>query len=226
MTDQGHQIFGWIAAGVTALAYPPYIVEFVGGWTKRHPLTRWMWTRLGLKGGTQPRQVSWLIWGALQLVILLSSRQQGASATTAIVLIYLIGSSSIGILSLKYGEKGWTRLDVACGFLGTASMVLLFVVKAPFWALLLAIATDGIAAIPTAVAVTANPEGESRVGWSLFFAGAVLNLFAVKTWNFQEAGYTFYLIGVIGYVCANAWRPRRREALARGSSRLEERSAA
>ncbi len=113
MTDEARAVMGWIAAGVTILAYPPYIVEFVGGWTKTHPLTRWMWTRLGLKGGTKPHQVSWLIWGTLQLVILLSSWEQGASATTWIVLMYLIGTSSIGLLSLKYGESSWTPLSTS-----------------------------------------------------------------------------------------------------------------
>ncbi len=88
------------------------------------------------------------------------------------------------------------------------SLALLFLVRAPFWALLLAILSDGIAAVPTVIAVTKNPASESRAGWSIFLAGAFLNLFAVKTWNFQEAGYTIYLIVVIGYICAHAWRRR------------------
>lgn len=135
----------------------------------------------------------------------LSSWEQGASASTCIVVMYLIGTSSIGLLSLKYGESSWTRLDVVCGILGVVSLVLLFLAHAPFWALLLAITCDGIAGIPTVVAVTKNPGTESRAGWTIFFLGAFLNLFAIKTWNFQEAGYTIYLLAIIGYICAHLW---------------------
>lgn len=205
MSDHDRQLIGWVAAIVSFLAYPPYIVEFIGGPTKKFWATRWMWKYLHLKGGTQPHLASWLIWALLQVVIFNSSRQQGASATTWIVLIYLVGSLATAVFVYFYGERKWKRIDLTCAFLGMVSLTLLIVVKAPFWALLLAIITDGIAAIPTVIGVTQDPASESRLGWTIFLLGASVNVFAIKTWNFQEAGFTLYVLIVIGYICGQVW---------------------
>ncbi len=205
MSDHGREFIGWVAAVISFLAYPPYIVEFIGEPTKKFWATRWMWKHLKLKGGNRPHQVSWLIWTLLQLVIFISSRQQGASATTWIVLMYLVGSALTAILLFKYGERSWKPLDVVCGVLGGVSLLLLLVVKVPVWTLALAITTDGLAAIPTVVGVTKNPADEPRFGWTIFLVGALINLFAIQTWNFQEAGFTLYLVAVIGYINCQVW---------------------
>ncbi|GEM_PF-3135282 len=217
MDDHGREIIGWVAAIISFLAYPPYIVEFIGEPTKKFWATGWMWKCLHLRGGTAPRQASWLIWSLLQVVIFTSSRQQGISATTWIALMYMIGSATTAVFTFKYGESRWKRLDVACGVLGVLSLLLLIVIRAPLWALILAITADGIAALPTVVGVTKDPASESKLGWTIFLVGAVVNLLAVKAWTFQEAGFTLYLIVVIGYICSQVWlrstyKPRGLEA--------------
>lgn len=203
MSDQARQIIGFVAAGISFLAYLPYIVEFIGGRTKTHPVTKWMWQYLGLHGGTRPHQASWLIWAGLQYVIFTSSR--GPAAWIAFG--YLIGSSLVAVLLFWYGEKKWGRLDVTCGVLALISLALLYGSR-DVLALALAITTDAIGAVPTVVGVTRSPQDESRVGWTVFMVGAAINILAVGAWSFQEAGYTMYLIPVIGYITLNAWRPR------------------
>lgn len=208
MTHHIREIIGWVAAGISLLAYPVYAVEYIGGWTKTNPLTRWIWKLFGLHGETSPHHASWLIWAGLQYIIFRSSRDQGASATTWIILGYLIGSTTNAILLFWYGERKWSLLDYFCLCLGTISLALLYVQHDPFWALVLAIAADGSAAIPTVIGVTRKPKDESRLAWALFMTGALINVLAVDTWNFQEAGYTIYLLIVIGYVTFTVWRPR------------------
>ncbi len=221
MTDHAREFVGWAAAIVSFLAYPPYIVEFIGEPTKKFRLTRWMWSALKLKGGTRPHQVSWLIWALLQVVIFASSRQQGASATTWIALMYLVGSLITAAFAYCFGDRRWVPLDITCGILGLMSLGLLIAVKAPFWALLLAITTDGIAAAPTIIGVTKRPADEPKLGWTIFVVGAAINLLAVKTWNFQEAGFTIYLLFVIGYINAMVWlRPSGRGSESRTSPRF------
>lgn len=199
------EIIGYIAAGISFLAYIPYIVEYVGGSTKTNPLTKWMWKYCGLRGDTKPHQASWLIWATLQWVIF--------STTTGpakwIAFGYLIGSSLNTILLFWYGEKKWSWLDISCLLLALASITLLYVVKDEFWALVFAITADGIGAVPTIVGVTKNPKDESRLGWSIFMVGTLVNIFAISKWGFQEAGFTIYLLFVIGYVAINVWRSRK-----------------
>lgn len=209
MTQELREIIGWIAAGISFLAYLPYIVEFVGGRTKTNPLTRWMWKYLN--GNTNPHQATWFVWAALQYVIFSSMREQGvSSATTWIAFGYLLGSSMTALFLFWYGEKRWNALDISCGILAFVSLVLLYYANDPFWALVFALIADAIAAIPTIIGVTKNPRDESRLGWSIFSLGALINIFAIQTWNFQESGFTIYLIFVIGYITAQVWRPRRK----------------
>lgn len=213
MGDQAREIFGWTAAAVSLVAYVPYIVEYIGGGTKTHPLTRWMWRYLGLKGNTDPKQSSWLIWAALQLVIFQSSVAQGVSAPALIALGYLVGSSTNAVLLFKYGKGKWELVDYACAVLAAGSLFLLYETHEPFWALALAIVTDGIGAVSTLKSVTKDPTSESRAGWTMFLIGGSINLLTIKTWSFQEAGYTVYLIVVIGYVCARVWLPKLKSVL-------------
>ncbi len=205
MTPEIQQIIGYVAATISFLAYIPYIIEFVGGRTKTHPLTYWIWKYGNLSGGTNPRQASWLVWAALQYVIFSSSREQGATDSAWIAFGYLIGSSLTAILLFWYGDKKWGKLDVFCGALAVASLILLYGTRNSFWALMLAIATDAIAAIPTIVSVTKEPKNESKLGWSVFLVGVLVNLGAIKELNFQEAGFSFYLLLVIGYINLRVW---------------------
>jgi hypothetical protein len=193
-----HDLFGWVAAIVSFVAYPIYIVEFVGGPTKNHWATRWIWRVFRLKGATDPHQVTWLLWSVLSFTIYFSSTQQGSTSTTSVPLFYCVGSTITAILLIKYGEHSWKRLDVVCGILAVVSLALMLTV--PAWALALAITTDAIAAIPTVIGVARNPRSESLVGWSFFMTGALINLGAIKNLTFADAGYAFYLVLVIGYI--------------------------
>jgi len=180
MADSLREVFGYLAAVISLAAYPIYIVEYIGGRTKTHSLTRWMWKYLGLKGNTK------------------------------IALGYLVGSTINTLLLFKYGSKKWSMLDYVCSLLAVGSIVLLYQNRElAFWALVLAITTDAIAAIPTIWSVTKTSTNEGRAGWTIFLIGALVNLFTIKTWNFQEAGFTIYLITVIGYIVLKTWFPKK-----------------
>lgn len=209
MTDISREVIGWTAAIISFLAYFVYIIEFIGGWTKKNPLTAWMWKHCGLHGETTPRQASWIIWAALQVAIFLSSREQGATSATWIALGYLVGSSFTGILLFWYGDKKWKWYEFVCLVFAGISLTFLFYIHNPFWSLVIAIATDGIGGISTAIAVTKNPGGESKLGWTMFFIGALVNTLAIKAFTFEEAGFTMYLIIVIGYITVQSYRKKK-----------------
>ncbi len=190
--QQTREIVGWVATVISCFGFIPYVVEYI-------------------RGKTSPHQSSWIIWAGLQYIIFKSSRDQGASASTWINLGYLIGSSTNAVLLFWYGSRRWGRLDYICGGLGLISLGLLYSNQSNIsLALFLAILTDGIASTPTVVGVTKQPETESRLGWSVFMVGATLNLFSIKRWNFPEAGFTIYVVIVIGYIVANVWRHKSR----------------
>lgn len=206
---------GILAAVVSSAAYPVYIVEFVGGSTKSHPLTRWMWDRLGLTGDTHPRLVSWLVWMLLTLTIVLTNVRDGSPATAVVCGVYFCGNLALLVASLRSGTWELRWYDLVCFLLGAAALVLLYREDSPRAATALIIIADVIAGIPTFVGVIANPAGESRVAWRIFFTGSVLNVFSFEhpfdpsAWGFVESAYTLYV--VIATNCmtfmTSHWRP-------------------
>lgn len=207
-----HEAFGLAAAGVSLLGYPIYALDFLGPGTS--PVRQWFFRTLRLQGGTKPRLVSWLAWAAVQGVIFAGARAQGATDTNYLPLAYLIGCVAVAGLALRFGDRAVTRLDWACAILAAVSLALLLLAKDPVTALFLAIGTDTLAGVPTLVAVARDPRAESLTGWSCFFVGGLLNVFAFPslnpaTWTFEVVGYTLVVISQQGFVVGRILAARR-----------------
>lgn len=198
-----HQTFGLAAAAVSFLGYPLYALDFLGPGTS--PVRQWFFRVLGLRGGTQPRLVSWVVWAAVQGVIFAGARAQGATDTNYLPLAYFIGCSGVAVLALRFGNRVVTRLDAACGLLAGVSLLLLVLAEDPVTALFLAIFTDTVAGLPTLVAVARDPRSESLTAWAVFLVGGMLNVLAFPslnpaTWTFEVVGYTLVVISQQGFV--------------------------
>lgn len=193
--EYSRELVGIVAFIVTAPAYVVTIVELVGGRTKTHPLTAWMWPVLGLRGGTAPRFVSWFLWCVVNAVIFVSSKNQGASATNYLPIIYGVGSGAVAISAIRYGTFKIELIDVICTLLTAGSIVLLLGADSDYWALRFAVIADVAATVPTFYGLMRNAKSESLAGWSIFLAGSACNMFAfsttnVREWTFEETGFT------------------------------------
>jgi hypothetical protein len=208
-----HAAFGIAAALVSLLGYPIYALEFLGPGTG---LRATLFRALGLRGGTSPRLVSWVLWTAVQAVIFSGADALGATDTNWLPLAYLAGCAGVSALAIRHGDRSVSALDLACGALGSASLVLLFGARNPLAALCLAIAADSLASVPTLWSVWKDPRNESLAGWLCFLLGGLLNLGALpsldpRAWTFETAGYTLIVLvqqaWVVGRI-ALARRPR------------------
>ncbi len=197
---------GALAALVASAAYFVYIVDFVGGRTRSHPLTRWMWNRFGLTGDTHPRLVSWLVWMLLTLTMAIINVRNGSPATAIMCGVYCCGNLALLIASLKCGTWKIKWYDPVCFLLGGIALILLFGEDSPRAATVLVIVADIIAGIPTFAGVVTNPEGESRIGWRIFLAGGLINVLAFArpfdpfAWGFVESAYTLYIVAATLYL--------------------------
>lgn len=200
-----YEWFGIIAALVSFSAYPTFIIEFVGGRTKEWRITGWMWTKLGLKGGIQPHPMTWALWVPLQLLILKTSFDLKAWATLFMPAAFLLGCLSVAWFAWRYGDRKIDRVDIICAAITVVSAILEFRFKEPAWSLLFAIVADFSAMWPTIVIATKNPASESRLGWTIFTLGALINLLAVDQWTFGKAGFTVYVVVACGYMAAITW---------------------
>lgn len=178
-----NDVVGMMAGAASLLGFLPYV---------RDVLAR----------RTVPSRSTWLIWTIVGSMLCASYWQSGASETLWISVSYVAGPLCVFLLSLRFGEGGWSRLDRFCLASSGLSAVLWTITRQPLLALWLNIAVDSLGALPTIKKTYREPASESRAAWSCFFAGAVLNLVAARSWSLGAIAYPLYLFAVSAVMTA------------------------
>ncbi|MEW6748147.1 MAG: hypothetical protein AB1295_00360 [Candidatus Micrarchaeota archaeon] len=168
-----HDVLGILAAVVVTAAYFPYIYSTV-------------------KGKTRPNRATWFIWAVVGIVVFASYYSLGAWST----LWYAIPGGTVitALLSIRYGQGGWSRFDSLCLMGAFIALVLWFLSRSPFVALVTLIVTDFFAYLPTIKKTYADPSSESQGGWALFALAGVLNFLAIDRWTVEIAFYPIYML--------------------------------
>ncbi|MBU0531580.1 hypothetical protein KJ910_03780 [Patescibacteria group bacterium] len=180
---------GKLAGIISLIAFVPYIVAILRRQTKPNRATWWIWTAVGLMLGS-------------------SYYFSGASHTIWVPVSYTVGPFITALLSIKYGEGGWTRFDRWCLIGAGVSLLLWVVFREPLVALTINLIIDLLGALPTIRKAYRKPEEEDRLAWLLFFLGNTCNMFAVEQWNYAIAAYPIYMFLVCGTIALLVLRPR------------------
>lgn len=151
---------------------------------------------------TRPNRATWIIWGVVNSMIAASYYAVGARETLWVPLCFGICSSTVAILSIKYGEGGWTKFDRCCLISATISGIVWWYFNSPAIALLTNIAIDFIGSLPTIRKVYYEPETEERTPWVLFFVGSLANIVAIPTWQFSIVLYPAMQVIILGVILA------------------------
>lgn len=170
----GIALAGQLAGLLVLIAYAPYVLGTV-------------------RGTTKPNRATWFIWSVVCIIIAASYWKAGAENSIWVPLLNAFGTTLIALLSLKYGEGGWTRLDKACLLASGISLVLWWLSGNPVIALTINIIIDAIGAVPTVVKTYRDPKHESRGAWMVWLAAYLVNLFAIGSWTYAIAAYPIYL---------------------------------
>lgn len=185
-------VAGMVAGALGLLSYVPYV-------------------RSIFAGKTRPNRATWWIWTVLGTVLTASYYAVGARDTVWFTGIATAGTIGISLLSLKYGVGGWTPLDRACLGGAALGLGLWFITGTPLAALSLTMFVDMLGYVPTLRKAYCEPESEDRMAWTLFLAGAILNLAAVRTWTFGIAAFPVYVAVLNGIVFSLLVAKRRPE---------------
>ena len=160
-----------------------------------------------LKGKTKPNRSTWWILTLVGLMIAASYYAGGARDTMWIALSYVLGPAIIAILSLKYGEGKWEKLDKLCLTGALISAVIWYFSQSALLVLIINIVMDFLGLVPTIKKSYLRPAGEDRIAWTLEFVAGALNVFAVEKWIFAIAFYPVYLLIINGIVTLLLYRP-------------------
>ncbi len=147
------------------------------------------------KGETKPDRVTWWVLSFTTLMIAVTYYAIGARETIWFPIGYTISFLIVAILSVPYGEGPLKlhTLDRVCLAGAVISGLLWLLLDAPLVALIVAILTEAIGLIPTAVKAYKRPESEGKWAWVLTTIASFLNLFALESWTSILALYPIYV---------------------------------
>lgn len=162
-----------------------------------------------LRGKTKPSSISWWIWTLIGVMIVISYFLSGARSTIWVPVGESIGPLVIAVLSLKYGQKSFSKLDITCLIGAIIGIILWLLFDSPFIALIAFIFSDFMGVIPTIKKVALDPSSESGVAWIFSLLGGLLNILAISTWSIAIGFYPVYMsitnTIIIAFILRKKW---------------------
>ncbi|MDP2709510.1 MAG: hypothetical protein Q8O93_05750 [bacterium] len=148
-----------------------------------------------LFGETKPNRVSWLMWSIAPMIATAAALAQGV--TWAVLPVFMSGFVPLIIFIASFiNKKAYWKLgafDYACGLLSALALILWAITKEPNVAIVFAIMSDGLAAVPTLIKSWKHPESESVVVFTTGLFSALTSFAAIKIWGFAELAFPIYL---------------------------------
>ena len=159
-------------------------------------LAAFVYIRSMFKGATKPNRVSWLMWTIAPLIATAAAISNGVG--WAVLPVFMSGFSPFLIFTASFfTKKAYWKLstfDYACGALSGLALILWWLTKSPSVAIVFAISSDALAAIPTLTKSWAHPETESVWPFIIGVFGASSSLVAATLWTFSEYAFPTYLL--------------------------------
>jgi hypothetical protein len=138
-----------------------------------------------VKRETSPRKATWLVWATGDVIVLAGML---ANHTVSGQLVgAVIGATTTFILSVKFGEPGWTRRDKVCLSISALAIVLWQYFGESNLGIAFSLLSLCIAAWPTYVSAWEKPENEDKQAWIWFNISSVLALLAIPRLTFADA---------------------------------------
>ncbi len=150
------------------------------------------------KGVAKPNRVSWLMWTIAPLIAAAAAVSNGVG--WAALPVFMSGFSPFLIFTASFvTKKAYWKLasfDYVCGALSGLALVLWYVTRNPNVAISFAIASDGLASIPTLTKAWNHPETESAWPFIVGVFNALTSFGAATMWTFSAYAFPAYLIAI------------------------------
>lgn len=149
-----------------------------------------------LHGETKPNRVTWLLWAVAPIIATIAALTDGVS--WAVLPVFAAGFGPLLVFFASFVNKNsyWKlgTFDYLCGICSVLALVLWWITKDPQIAIIFAIASDGLAALPTLVKSWSYPESESGIAYTTGLFNALTSFAAIKTMSFSEYAFPVYLV--------------------------------
>ena len=136
------------------------------------------------------------MWMLAPMIAFAAEIKQGVGIGSLTTFIVGFMPLLIFVGSFVNKKSAWklNTLDLLCGFLSVLGLVLWGITKVGNIAILFAIVSDGLAAVPTIIKSYHHPESESDMAfWGQSINGA-FGLLIISKWDFQHYAFPLYLL--------------------------------
>ncbi len=185
--------FGFTALILNFIGYVPYI-------------------RGIFEGKVKPQRITWGIWSILTLVAFVNQVMNGGGwsslffgSTTALVLL-------VFIISMRKGVGGSSRFDQI--ILGVAALLFTYWIfsQDTYYSTLIAVAIDGVGALPTVIKAYRQPDTEVYLQWVLAGIAGLFSMVAVPAYSFILLVYPAYVFLMNAVVVVAKYLGTKKEA--------------
>jgi hypothetical protein len=157
-----------------------------------------VYVRSMFKGQTKPNRITWLMWTIAPLVATAASISNGVG--WAVIPVFMSGFTPLLVFTASFfSKKAYWKLstfDYVCGILSGLAVVLWLLTSNPNLAIIFAIISDALAAVPTLTKAWHNPETESAWPFIIGTFSPLTSFLAATTWTFSELAFPIYLIAI------------------------------
>jgi hypothetical protein len=135
------------------------------------------------RGQTKPSTTATGIWTFVSFALLASSYSSGVRTNLPFLISGCLATTTVFILSLKYGYRRWSLIDPICVFLGVISLITWFLTRQASYAVYLLTLLDWIAILPVVYKSWYDPKTENKLGWSISFFATLLVVLSIRDWR-------------------------------------------
>lgn len=149
-----------------------------------------------LFGKTKPNKVTWLMWSIAPLIATSAAFSEGIRWAILPTFMAGFGPFVVFIFSFINKDAYWKlgKFDYICGAISLLALVLWGVTNEAWIAIILAILSDGIAAVPALYKTFYNPETENVSPYVTGLCSQLTTFAAIMIWNFSSLAFPIYLI--------------------------------
>lgn len=175
-------ILAFVGAALVVLSGVPYAIDII-------------------RGKSRPNVVSWFTWTLLISVGAFGALAAHETKTAIITFGDVAQVGMILLLGLRFGYAKFSRFDGFCQVAALGGLALWLVFDSPILAIILGIAVDFIAAIPTFRHSWIKPSEETWQTYTISGFGAIIGLGSLTSYSLAALAYPTYLF-LLGFSLA------------------------
>jgi hypothetical protein len=153
-----------------------------------------------VRGKTHPNIVSWFTWMLLHVVAASAAFASGAIQTGIFTSAAAFSTGMIVIMSTRFGFRRYTRFDVVCQGLATIGIIIWQITNQPLFALIMVMAVNLTAALPTIRHAWNEPQHETWQTFAISVVAASITIASIAHYSFVALAYPVYFFACDGAI--------------------------